>query len=84
MEFIGELIVQVFFEMLLFPILKLLYNITVRPFLIFWGYLTATVDNKNELTWDELEDIGWSNAAWILLGLFIILIGYISYVYSFN
>jgi hypothetical protein len=79
MEFIFELIVQIFFEMLIFPILKLLYKITVSPILILAGYITATVENKNDLTWDELEDIGWSNFAWILFGLLIILIVYIVY-----
>jgi hypothetical protein len=84
MDFFGELIGRFFIEVLIEPMFIFLYKITIKPIFVFIGYLTATVDNKNDLTWDELADIGWSNSAWILLGLFIILIGYISYVYLFE
>ncbi len=65
MELLFEFLFEIFFS----AVLKPLYYVTIRPLIVMVGYLSfpiidkenRTLDAKNTLSWDELEDIGWQS-----------------------
>jgi hypothetical protein len=80
-----ELVLEIFFNALLKP----LYYVTIRPLIVMVGYLSfpimdkknRTLHAKNELGWDELEDIGWQSLSGILGILLVVLLVYILFCF---
>jgi hypothetical protein len=81
-----ELVFEIFFNALLKPF----YYVTIRPLIVIVGYLSfpimdkknRTLYAKNELGWDELEDIGWQSLSGILGILLVVLLVYVLFCFS--
>ena len=81
-EFLLELLVQILFTDLVF---KLVYHLIIKPFVAAIGYLSFSAENlgdrtlnaKNALSWNELEEIGWQRLSGFLGILLAILMAFV-------